>query len=83
VGSSAVTVGDFDVSSDHGATFVNGTSTTVEGAAAGATVRFGVTLGAAPTHVRYTGNQGFPQCAVYNREGYPAFPFVLQIEAAL
>ena len=27
------------------------------------------------THVRYTGNQPFPQCALYNKEGFPALPF--------
>ena len=34
-----------------------------------------------PTHVRYTANQGFPQCAVYNQEGFPAFPFTIEVEA--
>lgn len=27
------------------------------------------------THVRYTANQGFPQCAVVNMEQLPALPF--------
>jgi hypothetical protein len=70
-------ISDFDVSVDGGATFVNGTVATVDGT----TASFGVMLASAPTHVRYTANQGFPQCAVYNQEGFPAYPFVLPIAA--
>ena len=27
-------------------------------------------------------NQGFPQCAVYNQEGLPAFPFVMAVSGS-
>lgn len=35
------------------------------------------------SHVRYTANQAFPQCAVYNQEGLPALPFIMQIKASI
>ena len=68
-------VGDFDVSADGGKTYVNGTQAWAEGQM----VSFVVTLPCAPTHVRYTANQPFPQCAVYNAEQFPAFPFTLSV----
>ena len=34
------------------------------------------------THVRYTANQGFPQCAVLNMEGLPALPFAYIVKPA-
>lgn len=67
-------VGDFDVSGDGGLSYTNATVATVHGD----TVAFKVEgLAGPPTHVRYTANQGFPQCAVYNQEGLPALPFTL------
>lgn len=72
--------GDFDASADGGKTYVNGTSVRT----LGREVHFTVTLPGAPTHVRYTANQPFPQCAVYNTGGskvhYPAYPFVMQVD---
>ena len=70
--------GDFDASADGGATFVNGTSASVSAM----TATFSVDLPSPPTHVRYTANQGFPQCAVYNQEGLPAYPFALAVATA-
>lgn len=32
--------------------------------------------------VRYTANMGFPQCAVYNAEGLPAYPFSMAVRAS-
>jgi hypothetical protein len=69
---------DFDASADGGLTYVNGT--TPQLAESGTSVTFSVSMPTKPTHVRYTANQGFPQCAVYNQEGYPAFPFVLAVD---
>ena len=36
---------------------------------------------ATPTTVRYTANNAFPQCALYNGEGLPAFPFEMDVES--
>ena len=44
-------------------------------------VSFEVVLPATPTLVRYTAASIWPQCALYNREGYPAFPFALPVTA--
>eukprot|EP00927_Polykrikos_kofoidii_P005757 TRINITY_DN12290_c0_g1_i1.p1 TRINITY_DN12290_c0_g1~~TRINITY_DN12290_c0_g1_i1.p1 ORF type:complete len:544 (+),score=69.68 TRINITY_DN12290_c0_g1_i1:84-1715(+) len=68
--------GDFDASADGGTTWVNATgppSLALDGAG----VTFIVPLSKV-THVRYTANQGFPQCAVYNQEGFPALPFIMK-----
>jgi hypothetical protein len=70
-------VGDFDAS-DDGLTWVNGTVPVVAG---GMSVRFSVATARTPTHVRYTANMGFPQCAVYNAEGLPAYPFAMAVVA--
>lgn len=43
-------------------------------------VAFAVNLSAAPTHVRYTANQGFPQCAVVDSAGLPGYPFLLPVD---
>ena len=84
------TVGDFDVSFDHGATWVNGTRPTI--GVDGRTLQFTVTparnatmVRVQVTHVRYTANQPFPQCAIYaavasehheqGGNGIPAMPF--------
>jgi hypothetical protein len=32
-----------------------------------------------PTHVRYTANQGCPQCALYDSNGLPLYPFQLSV----
>lgn len=66
---------DFDVSTDGGVTFRNATLPTTIGSA----IQISVQLEEKPTHVRYTANQGFPQCAVYNSEGFPLFPFYLTV----
>jgi hypothetical protein len=67
---------DFDSSSDGGLTWVNGTRVMLSGPL---TVSFTVALPAPPTHVRYTANRGFPQCAVVSSDGLPLFPFQLPI----
>ena len=100
-GAAGGAVGDFDVSRDGGATWVNGSiATLVPPSAVSFTVPNpnpnavsftvasvsdgGVETGAAQvTHVRYTANQGFPQCAVVNGEGLPAYPFNYATSAAL
>ena len=69
-------VGDFDASED-GIAWVNGTVPTTVG---GMDVRFSVATTRMPTHVRYTANMGFPQCAIYNAEGLPAYPFAMAVE---
>eukprot|EP00039_Didymoeca_costata_P004263 m.72340 g.72340 ORF g.72340 m.72340 type:complete len:542 (-) comp12317_c0_seq1:86-1711(-) len=69
-------VGDFDISVDNGKTFVNGT---LQGITGKGTMSFSAILNHDPTHVRYTANQGFPQCAVYNSYGFPAYPFILPV----
>jgi hypothetical protein len=69
--------GDFDVSSDGGVTFVNGTTpVAMDGHAA---FELSVNLLRPPTHVRYTANQGFPQCALYDSNGLPLYPFQLSV----
>ena len=69
-------VGDFDASSD-GSTWVDGTRPALVN---GTALRFFVKGGAAALRwVRYTANREFPQCALYNQEGYPAFPFAEQL----
>ena len=45
----------------------------------GTIIKISVATPSRPTHVRYTANQGFPQCAVYNAEGFPLYPFSLAI----
>lgn len=70
-------VGDFDVSADGGRTYVNGTVARVTG---GMTIRFSAKLPSAPNRVRFTANQGFPQCGIYNAEGFPAYPFALNVK---
>merc|ERR1712110_1337629 len=59
-------VGDFDASGDGGATWVNATGP--QRLIHDSSVSFTVPL-AHVTHVRYTANQAFPQCALYNKEG--------------
>jgi hypothetical protein len=67
------TSNDFDASADGGASWVNGTHATVVG---GTDVVFDVALPTV-THVRYTANQPFPQCAIYNQQQLPGAPFIL------
>lgn len=66
-------------------TFNVGRSGEAEGAAGSMTVEFTVdtpAAGAELTHVRYTANQPFPQCAVYNADGRPALPFSVKLTKA-
>jgi hypothetical protein len=67
-------VGDFDAW--DGLSWVNGTVPIV----GDMSVRFNVSTPRTLTHVRYTANMGFPQCAVYNQEGLPAYPFAMQVD---
>jgi hypothetical protein len=78
---------DFDASVD-GRHFVNGTGATLQtsgahavaSASSTATVTFVVRgLSAVPRVVRHTAASTWPQCALYNAEGFPAFPFQLDI----
>jgi hypothetical protein len=71
------TSNDYDASDDGGLTWVNGSGAVLVAPALTA-VRFTVAL-ANVTHVRYTGNQAFPQCAVFNREKLPALPFLVEV----
>jgi hypothetical protein len=67
--------GDFDVSADGGATWVNGTAVHLVGPGALAFTASG--LGSRPAQIRYTANQAFPQCAVVSSTNdLPAAPFV-------
>lgn len=70
-------VGDFDASCDGGTTWVNGTSPSLSGG----NVVFTVGCANKPTRVRYTANQGFPQCAVVGANGLPALPFAADVAA--
>jgi len=70
---------DFDASADGGATWANGTAPALAGDGA---VTFVVKLAAAPTRVRFTANQAFPQCAVVGAAGLPAMPFSIDVGAA-
>ena len=76
-------VGDFDVSFDGGASFVNATTVpTILGDGTSLAVPvLSPEQQVAPTHVRYTANQAFPQCAVVDAQRLPAFPFVLPVVA--
>ena len=65
------------MSADGGASFVNGTLQAL--AVSGDSVTFSVALLASPTTVRYTANQGFPQCAVVGAGGLPAMPFLYML----
>jgi hypothetical protein len=70
---------DYDASGDGGVSWVNGSGAVL--IAPGLTgVRFTVALEKV-THVRYTANQAFPQCAVFNREKLPALPFLAEVGA--
>lgn len=68
-------VGDFDASHD-GSTWMNGTKPVLLNATA---LRFFINTTAMLQWVRYTANRVFPQCALTNQEGYPAFPFKRQL----
>jgi len=65
---------DFDVSI-NGSTWVNGSAAKV----IGSIVTFDVELPQAPTLLRYTASVDFPQCAVYDSQGLPAFPFQMAV----
>ena len=66
--------GDFDVSAD-GASWVAGKEASIEGS----TISFQVELSSAPSQMRYTASQLFPQCGVYNQHGLPAYPFAVPV----
>lgn len=70
-------VGDFDASADGGVTWMNATGVHELGQDS-TTVTF-VVPSSTVTNVRYTANQAFPQCAIYNQEGLPALPFKMQV----
>merc|ERR1712232_769763 len=74
----ATGVGDFDASPDDGATWMNATSP--HRTVGAKSVSFTVPASRI-THVRYTANQAFPQCAVYNQEGLPALPFIMRVSS--
>jgi hypothetical protein len=67
---------DFDVSTDAGRTWINGTHAIM---ANGTAVSFEVAISTPPTHVRYTAAGLFPQCALYNGMLLPAAPFALEL----
>ncbi len=73
--------GDFDASIDGGKTWVNASESVV--APGGMHVRVRVQV--APSdqvtdlRVRYTANQVYPQCALYNAEALPALPFDITV----
>jgi len=70
-------VGDFDASADGGSSWFN--ATRPQAMAGESSISFTVPLPHV-THVRYTANQGFSQCALYNKEGLPAIPFSMKIQ---
>lgn len=66
---------DFDFSLD-GQTWYNSSAPAV---VQSNFVAMSVRMPNAPKMARYTGNQVFPQCAVYNQRGLPAFPFLEKV----
>lgn len=87
-------ISDFDVSADNGATWVDGNPATVVAAGGGMSITFSVKLPSSTSSlaslmaseeyvVRYTANQIFPQCALYNGEGLPALPFSFNAKALI
>lgn len=70
-------VSDFDGTAD-GISWHNASAATVVGSTG---VRFTLAgMAAPPTKIRYTAARYYPQCALYNTESIPAFPFVLQVK---
>lgn len=77
-------VGDFDASFDGGRSWVNGTRPVLAQpgptAHATAALHFDVPGAGTVTHVRYTANQPFPQCAIYSPATVgPALPFRVKL----
>eukprot|EP00947_MAST-08B_sp_MAST-8B-sp1_P002053 g2053.t1 len=76
-------VGDFDVTFDDAAgMWHNGTRPVLTADKKTLQFRVGTIAGSRVTHVRYTGNQPFPQCAVYalgDATGVPAMPFLVNL----
>lgn len=70
---------DFDASADGGATWVAAKSAMLADDGS-SVVRFQVEMPKMPTLVRYTASQVFPQCAVYNQEKLPAYPFLASVK---
>ena len=73
---------DFVLTGDGGASWVNATGGLLVTRGSVVTVSFTVTLPAAPIVVRYTAGAIFPQCALYNSEGFPALPFEMTVTSA-
>jgi hypothetical protein len=73
--------GDFDVGVVNTAGQQGWRNASIPTITVGMKLQFKVQLavGEEMTHVRFTGNQPFPQCAVYNSQGRPALPFVVQL----
>merc|ERR1712179_409330 len=67
--------GDFDASHD-GKAWAPSSNVQVVG---GNSVVFNVDLQSAPAHVRYTAHTNFTQCALYNAEAFPAWPFQMDV----
>lgn len=65
--------GDFDASHD-GKSWVLGTNARMQG---DDSMVFYVEMQQKPAFVRYTGGSNFTQCALFNKEGLPAFPFLM------
>jgi hypothetical protein len=72
-------VSDFDAAAgpNSSESTGNGTDATITGNGSAVRLTF---AGAAPKWVRYTANRVFPQCALYNKEGLPALPFVMEVK---
>merc|ERR1711924_248977 len=69
---------DFDFSVD-GNTWHDGTAAEVVKMTNRNAVEVTVAMSSAPKIARYTANNIFPQCAIYNKDGLPAFPFQLRL----
>merc|ERR1711924_117708 len=67
--------GDFDASHD-GRFWAPGRHAKMDGPNS---VSFQVCLPSAPTLVRYTAGSNFTQCALYNGEALPAWPFKMRV----
>jgi len=67
---------DFDATAD-GETWTAGGSATLDGTKVN--FLWGSSASNNPTLVRYTASEIFPQCAVYNQERLPAYPFIAPV----
>jgi hypothetical protein len=75
-------VGDFDISTTGGhGPYVNASAVaTVAEDGSSVMIPLVIPSGQTPTHVRYTANQPFAQCAVLDEKGWPAHPFKMAVE---